>query len=73
MVGVGIGVEPPVVAAGIGDEPVLDPIDGARRECRLAETGVGAGYERRLVVVDDVPRLIGKGRGAPAHEGRAHP
>ncbi len=73
VVGVGIGVEPPVVAAGIGDESVLARSMVLAVSAWLTETGVGGWYERRLVVVDDVPRLIGEGRGAPDREGRDHP
>jgi Xaa-Pro aminopeptidase len=72
VVGVGIGVEPPVVAAGIGDESVLARSMVLAVSAWLTETGVGGWYERRLVVVDDAPWLIGDGA-APDREGRDHP
>jgi len=60
-VGVGMGVEPPVIAPGIGDTSVLARSMVLAVSSWLAEPGVGGWYERRLVVVDDVPRPITDG------------
>jgi Xaa-Pro aminopeptidase len=61
VVGVGMGVEPPVIAPGIGDTSVLARSMVLAVSSWLAEPGVGGWYERRLVVVDDVPRPITDG------------
>lgn len=58
VTGVGIGVEPPVVAPGIGAGAVLEDHMVLSVSAWVAEAGLGGWYERRLVVVGDEPVVI---------------
>lgn len=63
VVGVGVGVEPPVVAAGIGDGAVLRRGMVLAVSSWVAQEGTGGWFERDLVVVGDgAPQVIRGGR-----------
>lgn len=58
VTGVGIGVEPPVVAPGIGAATVLEDHMVLSVSAWVADVGLGGWFERRLVVVGDEPVVI---------------
>lgn len=66
VTGVGIGLEPPVVAPGIGAGAVLEDHMVLSVSAWVTDTGMGGWFERRLVVVGDEPAVIDPvvGRGA---------
>jgi len=66
--GVGIGVEPPVVAPGIGDDAVLVAGSVVAVQGWVGEEGVGGFLERELVAVGNAaPEVISRyGRGPAA-------
>ncbi len=60
--GVGLGVESPVVADGIGDDGVLVAESVLAVQCWVAEDGVGGHLERDLVrVTDGEPEILTRG------------
>ncbi|MCU1451855.1 MAG: hypothetical protein JWN46_1, partial [Acidimicrobiales bacterium] len=66
LLGVGLGLEPPVVTREVGADVVLVRSMVVAVSAWVAAEGVGGWYERRLVAVDDPPRLIGPQPGAHA-------
>ncbi len=59
VVGIGMGVEPPVVATGIGDRAVLEAGMVLAVSTWVADERRGGWYERRIIEVADVPRVLG--------------
>jgi Xaa-Pro aminopeptidase len=59
--GVGLGMEPPVIAEGVGDGAVLAAGTVLAVTCWVAEEGVGGHLERDLVLVGDAPRALTRG------------